>query len=305
MNRAVQPAPTIADIDENIVHNMNETLPTLFPVRRRRRQALPVAQLPIIEPDVPLPYNDDEMALKQIQTRNLQDNIDLTCRTATARPPTHNNIPQVIEDLRPVNMDRYFPQMHPFTSIFSKDFQLKTCRDVPYQKVINKIVDQLNSKTMHFYNLPFALDTLRKGQRKDAFFSDIIRYLEDNHLPTNIKLQQSLIAEAENYLVFKTLLLHFMIKSTKTVTHKLAFCISLELSDAIFEQYHSGLMTSHQGLARTYYKIRQDFFIRSINTLLVAEYALLEETYTLTKNKEVGQIKSYMILDLWNQLVWT
>ncbi len=64
----------------------------------------------------------------------------------------------------------------------SKDLQLKTCQDVPHQKVINKIVDQLNIKTMHFYNLTFALGTLRKSQCKDALFSDIIKYLEDNHL---------------------------------------------------------------------------------------------------------------------------
>ncbi len=46
--------------------------------------------------------------------------------------------------------------------------------------------------------------------------------------------------------------------------HKMALCIPLELSDGIFELYHSGLMTSHQGLTRTYYKIRQDFFIRNL-----------------------------------------
>ncbi len=72
------------------------------------------------------------------------------------------------------------------------------------KKVINKIIDQINSKTVHFYNLPFALHTLRKGQHKDAFFSDIINYLEDNHLPTNVKHQKSIIAEAENYLLFNT-----------------------------------------------------------------------------------------------------
>ncbi len=114
---------------------------------------------------------------------------------------------------------------------------------------------------MHFYNLLFVLDTLRKGQHKDALFSHIIRYLEDNHLPTNIKRQQLIIAEAENYLVFNTLLFHFTVKSNKTVQHKLALCIPLELSDGIFQLYHSGLMTSHQGLTRTYYKIRQNFLI--------------------------------------------
>ncbi len=117
---------------------------------------------------------------------------------------------------------------------------------------------------MHFYNLPFALDTLQKSQHKDAFFSAIIKYLEDNHLPTNVKRQNSVIAESEHYLLFNTLLFHFTLKSNKTVEHKMALCIPLELSDGIFELYHSGLMTSHQGLTRTYYKIRQDLFIRNL-----------------------------------------
>ncbi len=150
------------------------------------------------------------------------------------------------------------------TSTFSKNLQLKTNRDVPTQKVINKILDPINTKTMHFYNLPFALQTLRKSQRKDKFFCNIINYLEDNHLPSNIKIQQSVLAEAENYLLFNNLLFHFTVKSTKTAEHKLALCIPLELSDSIFELYHSGLMTSHQGLRRTFYKIREDFFIRNL-----------------------------------------
>ncbi len=97
---------------------------------------------------------------------------------------------------------------------------------------------------MHFYNLPFALDTLRKCQLKDAFFSDIIKYLEDNHLPNNVKYQNSIIAEAEHYLLFNTLLFHFTVKSNKPVELKMALCIPLELSHGIFELYHSGLMTS-------------------------------------------------------------
>ncbi len=170
----------------------------------------------------------------------------------------------VIEDRQPVDMDRHFRRLCPLTSAFTKDFQLKTCRDVPNQNVIDKIVDQLNSKTIHFYNLPFASDTLRKGQRKYTFFSGIISYLEDNHLPTNVKRQQSIIAKAENILLFNTLLFHFTVRSSETVEHKLALSITLKLSDSIFDLYHSGLMTSHQGLTRTYYKIRQDFLIRKL-----------------------------------------
>ncbi len=243
--------------------NRNKTLPTLYPIRCHRRQPAPEVQQVLVPPEPP-PYNNDEMALKQIHTRNLQDSVDLTRRTVPTRPTTHNNIPQVTENIQPVNMDKHFPRLHPLINAYSKDLQLKTRGDVPHQNVINKIIDQLNSKTIHFYNLPFAFDTFRKGQRKDALFSDIIKYLEDNHLSTNIKRQQSIIAEAENYLLFNTLLFHFTLKSPKTVEHKITLCIPLELRCVIFELYHSGLMTSHQGLTRTYYKIRQDFFIRNL-----------------------------------------
>ncbi len=220
---------------------------TLYPVRRRRRQPTPSTPQ-VADPPEPAQFSDNETALKQIHTRNIQDNLHLTHRTAPTRPTHINNIPEVTETLQSVNMDKHFPRLLPLCTDYSKDLQLKTLRDVPHQKVINKIVDQLNSKTMHFYNLPFALDTLRKSQRKNAFFSDIIKYLEDNHLPTNVKHQNSIIAEAEHYLLFNTLLFHFIVKSTKTVELKMALCIPLELSDAIFELYHSGLMTSHQGL---------------------------------------------------------
>ncbi len=113
-------------------------------------------------PPEPALFSDNETALKQIHPRNIQDNLDLTRRTAPTRPTHNNNIPEVIESLQLVNMDRHFPCLLPLCTDYSKDLQLKTLRDMPHEKVINKIVDQLNSKTIHFYNLPFALDTLRK-----------------------------------------------------------------------------------------------------------------------------------------------
>ncbi len=103
--------------------------------------------------EVPLesePFSDNETALKQIHTCNLQDNVDLTCRTVPTRPTNTNSIPQVTETLQSVNMDKHFPRLLPLNTELSKELQLKTRRDVPHPKVINKIVDQLNSKTMHF-----------------------------------------------------------------------------------------------------------------------------------------------------------
>ncbi len=91
----------------------------------------------------------------------------------------------------------------------------------------------------------------------------------------------------------------------------MALCIPFELSDGIFELYHSGLMTLHQGLTRTYYKIRQDFFIRyqykylETYTLWVVKHGLKGGTYSLIKNNALGHLKLYMTLSLWSLLVWT
>ncbi len=46
---------------------------------------MPVTPLATVQPDAPLPYNDDETALKQIHMCNVQDNVDLTHTTAPAR----------------------------------------------------------------------------------------------------------------------------------------------------------------------------------------------------------------------------
>ncbi len=141
--------------------------------------------------------------------------------------------------------------------------------------------------------------------------TEMYHYLEDSHLPTNVKCQQSIIAEAKNDLLFNALMFHFTVKSSKTVEHKLALCITLELSGSIFELYHSGLLISHQGLTRTYYKLRKDFFIRNVykyiftkNYIMVihiswaAGLVLLIVTYLSTRNSEAGQARSSMTLIL-------
>ncbi len=127
-------------MEPDVAEDINETLSTLFPVRKclRRRQAVPQAQPVIVQPDAPLPFIEDQTAIKQIHTRNLQDNIDLTRWTAPAGPNQHDTVPMVIEDHQPVNMDRHFPRLRPLTSTFNKDVQLKTHRDVLHQKVINE-----------------------------------------------------------------------------------------------------------------------------------------------------------------------
>ncbi len=121
-----------------VAEDLNDTLPTLYPVRHRRWQ--PATVIPQVEaPPETEPFFHNKIALKLIYTRNLHDNLDLTRRTAPSWPANTNSIPQVTDILQPVNMDWHFPHLLPLSTEYSKDVQLKTIRDVPHQKVINKI----------------------------------------------------------------------------------------------------------------------------------------------------------------------
>ncbi len=66
--------PEATDVE---AEDPNDSLPTLYPVRRHRRQPTPPTPQVADAPE-PAQFSDNETALKQIHTRNLQDNLDLT-----------------------------------------------------------------------------------------------------------------------------------------------------------------------------------------------------------------------------------
>ncbi len=76
----------------------------------------------------------------------------------------------VIEDHQQVNMDRHFPRLRSLTSSFTKDLKLKIRRDVPNQKVIDKIVDQLNSKNYAFLQFTICIGYFAEGSTKENIF---------------------------------------------------------------------------------------------------------------------------------------
>ncbi len=147
LHRVEQPAPIIPVEEPDVLNDINEILSTIYPVRKIQwnRQPLWPAQLIIVQPDAPLLFDEVQTAIKQIEAQNIQDNRTLTERTIPAQYRQHDIIPMVMEERHQVDMDRHFPRLHLLDSVYTKDLQIKTHRDVPNQKVIDKIVDQLNS----------------------------------------------------------------------------------------------------------------------------------------------------------------
>ncbi len=142
--RIEQSAPIIPADEPDVLNDINETLPTIYPVRKRQWNRQGQYNRSLFSQMHLFPFDEDQTAIKQIQAQNIQDNRNLTRRTIDATPNAHDTIPMVIEDHQPVDMDRHFPHHRPLTSVFTKYLQLKTRRDVPNQKVIDKIVEQNN-----------------------------------------------------------------------------------------------------------------------------------------------------------------
>ncbi len=69
---------------------------------------------------------------------------------------------------------------------------------------------------------------------------------------------------AENVIMFNNILYRIVDGRSKRIDYKISLCIPLQLSHKHFVIYHSGLLTSHQHLTRTYHKIRQDFYIENL-----------------------------------------
>ncbi len=140
-------------------------------------------------------------------------------------------------------MNDDFPKSIPLSNTKSSNIKIQTRKDMPNQSFIDKILGLLNHKSRHFYYLPFELEVLSKEQHRDKYFAPIIEYLESNHLPSNIKRQQSIISKTEHFIMFNNVLYHVVDKSVKTFDYKIALCIPLELAHKLFEKFHSGLLT--------------------------------------------------------------
>ncbi len=120
-----------------MLSDINETLPTIHPMikQQRSRQLLRPDQPIILQSDAPLPFDEDQTAIKQIEAQNIQDNRNIMERTIPTPNIYDNTITILIEECQLVDMNRHFPCHHPLTLVFTKDLPLKTRRDVPNQKV--------------------------------------------------------------------------------------------------------------------------------------------------------------------------
>ena len=80
------------------------------------------------------------------------------------------------------------------------------CKHIPRQSDIDKIVRNIETCVIHSLELPIQAQDLVKAYQHSTHFHDIYHYITDGKLPSSVKTQNCIRAEALNYLVINKFL---------------------------------------------------------------------------------------------------
>ena len=80
------------------------------------------------------------------------------------------------------------------------------CKHIPRQSDTDKIVKNIETRVIHSLELPIQAQDLIKAYQHSIHFCDIYQYIIDGKLPTCVKAQNCIRAEALNYVVINNFL---------------------------------------------------------------------------------------------------
>ena len=79
-------------------------------------------------------------------------------------------------------------------------------KHIPRQSDIDKIVRNIETHVIHSLELPIQAQDLAKVYQHSTHFRDLYQYITDGKLPSSVKAQNCIRAEALNYVVINNFL---------------------------------------------------------------------------------------------------
>ena len=151
-------------------------------------------------------------------------------------------------------------------------------KHIPRQSDIDKIVKNIETHVIHSLELPIQAQDLVKAYQHSTHFHDIYQYIMDGKLPSSVKVQNCIRAEALNYIVIN----NFLFRIDMQKGNLFLLVIPEKYEPIILNLYHDSLLAGHQGPYRTAMTIRQKFFIHNLMNK-VKRY--IEACHTCLKTK--------------------
>ena len=140
------------------------------------------------------------------------------------------------------------------------------CKHIPRQSDIDKIARNIETHVIHSLELPIQVQDLIKAYQHSTHFCDIYQYITDGKLPSSIKAQNCIRAEALNYVVINNSLFWIDMQKDKDLDKGNLFLLVIpeKYKPIILNTYHNSLLAGHQGPYHTAMTIRQKFFIHNL-----------------------------------------
>ena len=140
------------------------------------------------------------------------------------------------------------------------------CKHIPRQSDIDKIVRNIETCVIRSLELPIQAQDLVKAYQHSTHFLDIYQYITDGKLPSSVKAQNCIRAEALNYVVINKFLFRIDTRKDRDLDKGNLFLLVIpeKYKPIIFNMYHDSLLAGHQGPYYTVMTIRQKFFIHNL-----------------------------------------
>ena len=158
------------------------------------------------------------------------------------------------------------------------------CKHIPRQSDIDKIVRNIETCVIHSLELPIQAQDIIKAYQQSTHFCDIYQYITDRKLPSSVKVQNCIRAQALNYIVINNFLFRIDTQKDRDLDKGNLFLLVIpeKYESIIFNMYHDSLLAGHQGPYHTSMTIRQKFFIHNLMNK-VKRY--IEACHTCLKTK--------------------
>ena len=138
-------------------------------------------------------------------------------------------------------------------------------RHIPKQKDIEDFLKILHAKVLHSYSLPLLASEIQQAYKTSSAFKNIYQYITTNMLPSNKRLQHSVLSNAENYIVTDGLLFRlYETYRNKQLIRRCLLVIPETYEHVIFQHYHDSLLGAHYGPLNTFYTIRDKYYIHNL-----------------------------------------
>ena len=157
-------------------------------------------------------------------------------------------------------------------------------KHIPRQSDIDKIVRNIETHVIHSLELPIQAQDLIKVYQHSSHFCDIYQYITDGKLPSSVKPQNCIRAEALIYVIINNFLFRIDTRKDRDLDKGNLFLLVIpeKYKPIIFNTYHNSLLAGHQGPYHTAMTIRQKFFIHNLMNK-VKRY--IEACHTCLKTK--------------------